>query len=94
MARVSNALLQVSLHPGGGAGGSHDAVGKVLEAVVELGGQRPHGSVHQLVHQQLQLLLRQRHVEALLQAAHGTAAVEAGQLGAWRGGGGSGVSAD
>lgn len=65
------------------SGGSHDAVGEVLEAVVQLGGQRPHGSVHQLVHQQLQLLLRQGHVEALLQATHGAAAVEAGQLGAW-----------
>lgn len=62
---------------------SHDAVGEVLEAVVKFGGERPHGAVHQLIDEQLQLLLRQAHVEALLQAAHGARAVEAGQLGAW-----------
>jgi len=64
--------------------GSHDAVGEVLEAVVQLGGDGPHGAVHQLLHQQLQLLLRQRHVEPLLQAADGAGAVEAGQVGTWR----------
>lgn len=80
--RLLRSAASLSARAGGG-GRSHDAVGEVLEAVVQLGGQRPHGSVHQLVHQQLQLLLRQRHVKALLQGTHGTAAVEAGQLGTW-----------
>lgn len=61
---------------------SHDAVGDVLEGVVELGGDGAHRAIHQLLHPPLQLLLRQRHVEALLQATDGTAALEAGQLGA------------
>lgn len=65
--------------------GSHDAVGDVLEGVVELGGDGAHGPVHQLLHQNLQLLLGQGHVETLLQAADGAGAVEAGQVGAWRG---------
>lgn len=59
-------------------GVSHDAVGDVLEGVVELGGDGAHRAVHQLLHPPLQLLLRQRHVEALLQAADGTAALKAG----------------
>lgn len=66
---------------------SHDAVGDVLEGVVEFGGDGAHGAVHQLLHQQLQLLLRQRHVETLLQAPDGAAAMETGQVGAWGGGG-------
>ncbi len=61
---------------------SHDAVGDVLEGVVEFGGDGAHRSVHQLLHQQLQLLLCQTHVETLLQAADGAGAVEAGQVGA------------
>lgn len=61
---------------------SHDAVGDVLEGVVEFGSDGAHRAVHQLLHPPLQLLLRQRHVEALLQATDGTAALEAGQLGA------------
>lgn len=62
---------------------SHDAVGEVLEAVIELGGDGAHGSVHHLLHQDLQLFLRQAHVETLLQGPDGAGAVEAGQLGAW-----------
>lgn len=64
---------------------SHDAVGDVLEGVVEFGGDGAHGAIHQLLHQQLQLLLRQRHVETLLQAPDGAAAMETGQVGAWGG---------
>lgn len=63
---------------------SHDAVGDVLEGVVEFGGDGAHGSVHHLLHQQLQLLLGQRHVEPLLQAADCARAVEAGKVGTWR----------
>lgn len=62
------------------ASSSHDAVGDVLEGVVELGGDGAHGAVHQLLHQELQLLLRQGHVEALLQAADGAGAMEAGEV--------------
>lgn len=60
---------------------SHDAVGDILEGVVEFGGYGAHGPVHELLHQQLQLLLRQRHVETVLQAADGARAVEARQVG-------------
>lgn len=66
------------------SGVSHDAVGQVLEAVVEFGGDGAHGAVHQLLHQHLQLLLRQVHVETLLQVPDGGGAVETGQLGAWK----------
>lgn len=62
---------------------SHDAVGEVLEAVVQFGGDGAHAAVHHLLHQQLQLLLRHVHVEALLQVADGAGAVEAGELRAW-----------
>lgn len=64
---------------------SHDAVGEVLEAVIELGGDGAHGSVHHLLHQDLQLFLRQAHVETLLQVADGAGAMEAGQVRAWWG---------
>lgn len=63
---------------------SHDAVGDVLEGVVEFGGDGAHWSVHHLLHQQLQLLLGQRHVESLLQAADGAGAVETGKVGTWK----------
>lgn len=59
---------------------SHDAVGEVLEAVVELGGDGAHAAVHHLLDQQLQLLLRHVHVETLLQVADGGRAVETGEL--------------
>lgn len=61
--------------------GSHDAVGDVLEGVVEFGGDGAHRPVHQLLHQHLQLLLRQRHVEALLQAADGAGTMETREVG-------------
>lgn len=61
--------------------GSHDAVGDILEGVVEFGGDGAHGPVHELLHQQLQLLLCQRHVETVLQATDGARAVEARQVG-------------
>lgn len=63
---------------------SHDAVGEVLEAVVQLGGDWAHGAVHHLLHQHLQLLLRQAHVKSFLQVTDGAGAMKAGQLGAWR----------
>lgn len=66
-----------------GAGGplpSHDAVGEVLEAIVELGGDGAHAAIHHLLNEQLQLLLRHVHVETLLQVADGARAVEAGEL--------------
>lgn len=63
---------------------SHDAVGEVLEAVVQLGGDGAHGAVHHLLHQNLQLFLSQAHVKSLLQVADGAGAMEAGQLGTWR----------
>ena len=63
---------------------SHDAIGDVLERVVEFCCDGAHGSVHQLLHQQLQLLLRQRHVETLLQATDGAGAVETRQVRAYR----------
>lgn len=63
---------------------SHDAICQVLEAIVEFGGQRPHRSVDQLIDQQLQLLLRQTHVETFLQTSHGARPVETWQLGACR----------
>ena len=66
---------------------SHDAIGDVLEGVIEFGGDGAHGSIHQLLHQQLQLLLRQTHVETFLQAADGAGAVETGKVGTWWGGG-------
>lgn len=65
------------MHP---ARRSHDAIGEILEAVVELGSDGAHGGVHHLLHQHLQLLLRQVHVETLLQVTDGAGAVEAGKL--------------
>lgn len=62
---------------------SHDAVGEVLEAVIEFGGNGAHGALHHLVHQHLQLLLCQAHVKSLLQVTDGAGAMKAGQLGAW-----------
>lgn len=63
---------------------SHNAVGEVLEAIVQLGGDGAHGTVHHLLHQELQLLLCQAHVKSLLQVTDGAGAMKAGQLGAWR----------
>ena len=62
---------------------SHDAVGEILETVIELGGDGAHGAVHHLLHQHLQLLLRQAHVETFLQGPDGAGAMEARQLGTW-----------
>lgn len=59
---------------------SHDAVGEILKAVVELGSDGTHGAIHHLLHQHLQLLLRQIHVETLLQVTDGAGTVEAGKL--------------
>lgn len=59
---------------------SHDAVCEILEAVVQLGRDGTHGAVHHLLHQHLQLLLRQVHVESLLQVTYGAGAVKAGEL--------------
>lgn len=56
--------------------GSHDAIGDVLEGVVQFGGDGANRPVHELLHQQLQLLLGQRHVETFLQAADRTGTVE------------------
>ena len=61
-----------------------DAVGEVLEAVVEFGGERVDGRFHHGVHQVLQLLLRHVHVEAVAEELDcGGARTEAGQLRAW-----------
>lgn len=65
------------MHPGHR---SHDAVGEILKAIVQLGSDGTHGAVHHLLHQHLQLLLRQVHVETLLQVTDGAGAVEAGKL--------------
>ena len=73
---------------------SHDAVGEILETVIELGGDGAHGAVHHLLHQHLQLLLRQAHVETLLQGPDGAGAVEARQLGTWDRKGGEGGQKD
>lgn len=62
---------------------SHDAIGEVLEAVVEFGGDGPHAAIHHLLHQQLELLLGHAHVEPLFEVANGTGAVEAGKLRTW-----------
>lgn len=62
---------------------SHDAIGEVLEAIVEFGGDRPHAAIHHLLHQQLKLLLSHAHVEPLLQVADGAGAMEARKLGTW-----------
>lgn len=59
---------------------SHDAIGEVLESVIELGGDGAHAAVHHLLDQKLQLFLGHVHVEALLQVADGAGAVEAGKL--------------
>lgn len=64
---------------------SHDAVGEVLEAIVQLSGDGAHGAVHHLLHQHLQLLLSQTHVKTLLQVTDSAGAMKAGQLGAWKG---------
>lgn len=57
---------------------SHDAVSEVLETVVQLGGDWTHGAVHHLLHQHLQLLLRQAHVKSFLQVSDGARAMKAG----------------
>ena len=62
-----------------------DAVGKVLEAVVQFGGERMDGRFHHGVHQVLQLFLRHVHVEAVAEELNrGRAGTEAGQLRTWR----------
>lgn len=63
---------------------SHDAIGEVLEAIVEFGGDGPHAAIHHLLHQQLQLLLSHAHVEPLFEVANGAGAVEARKLRTWR----------
>lgn len=63
---------------------SHDAIGEVLEAIVEFGGDGPHAAVHHLLHQQLQLLLSHAHVEPLFEVANGAGAMEARKLRTWR----------
>lgn len=83
----------------GGPRPSHDAVGEVLEAIVELGGDGAHAAVHHLLDEELQLLLRHVHVEPLLQVPDGGRAVETGELRPCRwgrnraGDGGTGASA-
>jgi hypothetical protein len=62
---------------------SHDAIGEVLEAIVEFGGDGPHAAVHHLLHQQLQLLLSHAHVEPLFEVANGAGAMEARKLRTW-----------
>ena len=58
-----------------------DAVGEVLESVVQFGGERVDGRLHHRVHQVLQLLLRHVHVETVSQELHrGGARTEARQL--------------
>lgn len=64
---------------------SHDAIGEVLEAIVEFGGDGPHAAVHHLLHQQLQLLLSHAHVEPLFEVANGAGAMEARKLRTWGG---------
>ena len=61
------------------------SVGKVLEVVVQLCGERVHGSVDHGVDQRVQLALRQVHVEpgAHVLHSHGRGR-EAGQRGAWK----------
>lgn len=66
---------------------SHDAIGEVLEAIVELGGDGTHAAVHHLLDEQLQLLFRHVHVKPLLQVADGARAVETGELRPCREGG-------
>lgn len=64
---------------------SHDAIGEVLKAIVEFGGDGPHAAVHHLLHQQLQLLLSHAHVEPLFEVANGAGAMEARKLRTWGG---------
>lgn len=70
---------------------SHDAIGEVLEAIVEFGGDGPHAAVHHLLHQQLQLLLSHAHVEPLFEVANGAGAMEARKLRTWGRMGGAGA---
>lgn len=62
---------------------SHDAIGEVLEAIVEFGGNGPHAAIHHLFHQQLQLLLSHAHVEPLFEVSNGAGAMEARKLRTW-----------
>lgn len=62
---------------------SHDAIGEILEAVVEFGGDGPHAAIDHLLHQQLELLLSHAHVESLFEIANGAGAMEAGKLRTW-----------
>lgn len=57
---------------------SHDAIGEVLEAVVQLCGDGAHGAIYHLLHQHLQLLLCQAHVKSLLQVTDGAGAMKTG----------------
>lgn len=81
--RKGNVLVKVPVNPinHSCAQWSHDAVGDVLKGVIEFGGDGAHGPVHHLLHQQLELLLGQRHVKTLLQATDGAGAVETGKVG-------------
>lgn len=61
---------------------SQDAVRKVLEAIVQLGGERVDAGLDHGLDQDLQLFLRQAHVEAIPESFDGGGAVpETGQLG-------------
>lgn len=62
---------------------SHDAIGEVLETVVEFGGDGPHAAIHHLLYQQLELLLSHAHVESLFEIANGAGAMEARKLRTW-----------
>lgn len=62
---------------------SHDAIGEVLEAIIEFGGDGPHAAIHHLFHQQLELLLSHAHVEPLFEVANGAGAMEARKLRTW-----------
>lgn len=73
-------IFPVHAHPGTDARRSHDAVCEILESVIELGSDGTHGAVHHLLHQHLQLLFRQVHVESLFQVTDGAGAVKAGEL--------------
>lgn len=75
-------LMRCLLASDTGDANSKDAIGEVLEAIIELGGEGVKGGLHQVIHQQLQLLLCHVHVEALTECpycAHPFA--EAWQLG-------------
>ena len=64
---------------------SQNAVGVVLEVVVESGGERVDARLDHLVHRQLQLLLGQVHVEAITKLTNRRhSLVETRQVRTWR----------